>query len=474
MKGLRSLPGLVALLACGSRAIAQDGNFDAEFGTGGLVEIALPSKFAEARSVAIDGQGRIVVAGDAAGTGGDLDFSLFRLGPDGSLDPAYAADTGGFRLVDFDLDGIGGDSDDLAQAVRVLADDSIVAVGEAHFGLDAFNSQYALVRTDADGALDTGFAHGGTAHFGFDTFTNLDRGSLLAVDASGRFVLAGTVTFGDPVSVWAGLARLTPQGSLDATFYGQGRFRAPLYGDQSTDPPTIATDNLPSALIFDAAGGIVIAGTFFEPFAPDVAVMRTDTDGKYDASFGPQGTGRMRLQLANAFAADVVALPQRKLMVGGIYGVPGTPFLFRLNEDGSPDPGFGTDGLASGAPLDAGHFAELNFLARTRAGGWMLAGRYGIDDGQFGAPIGVIVVRFRADGSVDSAFGTNGIGTFVPDAGGRRFEAFRSALQPDGKLVVAGALPQTAAGNDSTRNFAVLRILVDTDTVFVDGFEAPD
>jgi uncharacterized delta-60 repeat protein len=294
----------------------------------------------------------------------------------------------------------------------------------------------------------------------------------LRLDTLGRGVVCGTVTFGEPVNVWAGLARLTTQGSFDSTFYGYGRYDAPLYADKSTDPPTIAVDNVPSSLVLDSAERIVVTGTFFEPFAPDVAVMRTDTDGKYDPGFGSQGIGRVRLQLPNAVAGDVVPLPEGKLMVSGdYYTTAQIPFLFRLNEDGSPDSTFGSAGLASGAPIDAGHAAQFTFLARTKNGGWLLAGAYLVNDNLLYPPAGVIVVRFRADGSIDTAFADNGVATITPDTGSRPFAANRAALQPDGRLVVAGWMPSTNAPNDPTRNFAVVRILADYDTLFVDGFD---
>jgi hypothetical protein len=57
----------------------------------------------------------------------------------------------------------------------------------------------------------------------------------------------------------------------------------------------------------------------------------------------------------------------------------------------------------------------------------------------------------------------------VPDPE-RPFFVHRAALQADGKLVIAGSLPNSVA--DATHHFSVLRILADYDTLFVSGFEA--
>jgi uncharacterized delta-60 repeat protein len=476
MNGIRGVVGqmaraVVAVIAWhASISDAQDGVLDPTFGNGGIVEIARPSGYAEARAVAIDGQDRIVIGGDATGINQNADFAVFRLLPSGTLDDTFANDSGGFRVVDFDLDGIGGYSMDFANDIAILDDGSIIVAGEAHFGFGAFNAQFALVRTDASGTLDSLFGHAGTAHFGFDTLTNVDQGMLLRVDALGRAIVAGMVTTSQ--RNLAGTARLTAVGFLDSTFYGFGRFAAPLWGDTSTMPPTIAATSRPSALILDSAQRIVVAGTVFDPFTPDVAVMRGSADGGYDPSYGSQGTGRVRLQLANGIAGGIVPLSNGKLMISGSYGAqqPGMPFLMRLNEDGSPDAGF-AGGLAVGPQIDAGHAAAFNFLARTKNGGWLLAGRYLIDDGQLDPPIGIVLVKFLVDGSIDATFGNGGTATVLLDSG-RPFTANRAALQPDGKLVVAGWLPGSAAELSDPRNFAVARIFADYDTLFVNGFDA--
>ena len=462
------------LLTChAGAAVAQDGILDQTFGNGGIVEVAWPAGYAEANTVGVDSQGRIIVGGDAVGAFGDADFALFRLLPGGSLDGSYAAGSGAFRVVDFNLAGIGGRSDDQINDLAVQDDDSVVAVGEAHFGL--INSQFALIKTDASGELDQEFADSGSAHFGFDTFMSIDQGSLVRLDSAGRIIVCGTVasTFTDLNSIdyWVGAARLTQQGQLDPTFFGGGQISTPLWGDKSTMPPTLAVDNFPSALVFDSSQRIVTAGTFFEPFPQDVALMRWQSNSGFDLAFGTQSIGRVRLLLSNGTAGGMAAVANGELMISGTYGdsFPDTPFLARLNEDGSPDAAFANNGWASTASLGGGQYASFNFLSPTKAGGWLLAGQYGIVDGAFTPTIGVILVRFDANGAPDPSFGDNGVVKVIPDPS-RSFSVHRATLQPDGKLVVAGSFPNSAS--DSTPHFAVIRILADYDTLFVNGFDS--
>lgn len=473
MDGIRGV--LIGSIMCAALAVlalhaasaaAQDVVLDPAFGNAGIVEIPWPAGSAEANAIAVDASGRIVVGGYATGPAGDTDFSLFRLQDDGSLDPGYAADADGFRLVDFNLAGIGGKSDDNINDLATLADDSVIALGEAHFG--ANYSQFALTKTDTGGALDSTFADGGSAHFGF-RFDNQDQGKLVKIDGAGRIVVSGNVTYtgsgGPSTNIIVGIARLTAPGQLDGDFFDNGTYVAPLWGDPGT--PIRARISLVSALLFDSSQRIIVDGTFFEPYPQDIGVMRGPENGGFDADFGSLANGRVRLQLANGLAGAVAALSNGKLMVSGTFGesFSDTPFLMRLNEDGSPDANFASAGLATATAIDVNHVAAFNLLARTKSGGWLLAGQYGNSLEQI---IGVILVRFNAKGIPDASFGNNGIVIIEPDAD-RPFAAHRAALQSDGKLVVAGSFPNSA--QDATPHFAVLRILADYDTLFVNGFD---
>jgi hypothetical protein len=138
-------------------------------------------------------------------------------------------------------------------------------------------------------------------------------------------------------------------------------------------------------------------------------------------------------------------------------------FLARRLDDGSPDTGFGTDGIAT-IPLAQG-YPEPSLIAPTREDGWLVAGRL---TEPYGGGLGVVLARFDAQGHPQADFGDGG--AVIIDIGdGRHFSAGRVVLQPDGKLVVAGSLPNP--GPDTTPHFAVMRILADHETVFADGFD---
>lgn len=96
-------------------------------------------------AMAIQADGKVLVAGSSENGAGDQDFSLVRLNADGSLDRSFA--TG--EKATFDFNG-GADS---AQTVSVLENDTILLTGGA---LNSHgDSDFAALRLNADGTLST-------------------------------------------------------------------------------------------------------------------------------------------------------------------------------------------------------------------------------------------------------------------------------------------------------------------------------
>jgi uncharacterized delta-60 repeat protein len=446
---------------------AADGVLDPGFGSGGIVEIAWPG-FASANAVGLDAARRIVLGGTATSLAGDGDFALFRLLADGSLDTSYAPDAGGFRLIDFDLDGIGSYSSDTINDLLVAPNGWTTALGEAHFGFAGIDSQFALARVDASGTPDPTFGDAGHVHFASGSFANIDYGIALALDGQQRLLVLGrfaeyrndTLQLEWPI----GLARLTAEGRFDTAFYGNGFFFTYFWGDTSIPPPRHSLFNFPTSLALDGAGRIVAAGAFVEPIPQDAALFRAPPDGGFDTAFG--NGSRLQLGLGAGTASAVRSLADGGLLAaGGMTSDTGYAlFLTRRFEDGGIDASFATNGIAI-VPVD-GFYPEPSLIAPIRDGGWLVAGR--LTEPESGAGFGVVLAAFDANGALRADFGANGI-ALVDVADGRHFAAGRVALQPDGRLVVAGSLP--ASSLDPTPHFAAMRILVDHDVVFRDGFE---
>jgi len=145
------------------------GSLDYSFGDHGIVraEVNLPDMGDQvAPATALQPDGKIVVAGHAF-NGCDNDIALARYSTDGTLDTSFGA--GGVATTAIRA------GNETANGVAVQADGKIAGAGYAHNGL---NTDFALLRYNLDGSLDTGFGLDGivtTAIGGEDGITGLTR-----------------------------------------------------------------------------------------------------------------------------------------------------------------------------------------------------------------------------------------------------------------------------------------------------------
>ena len=191
---------------------SRDGTLDPSFGTGGMVTTDIPGGDEDIFGLAVQRDGRIVVAGFASG-----DFALARYRPDGTLDPSFG--TGGIVTTDF-----GGFA--YASAVALQPGSRIVAVGRAVSTAIPGDDDFALARYRRDGTLDATFGSGGrvTTDFG-----GVDEAFAVGVQRNGRIVAAGTTHSGSTNNDFA-LARYRRDGTLDATFGTGGRVTTDIAG----------------------------------------------------------------------------------------------------------------------------------------------------------------------------------------------------------------------------------------------------
>ncbi len=154
-----------------------NGTLDTSFGTGGLVTTDFSPGFGRAHAVAIQGDGKIVVAG---ASGGGITFTVGRYNSNGSIDTTFGTAGTGIVTTDF-----GFDLGESAEAVVLQADGKIVAAGA---GVNFFASNgFLLARYNPNGSLDTSFGIGGQVSTGPDGLA-----SSVALQADGKIVAAGT------------------------------------------------------------------------------------------------------------------------------------------------------------------------------------------------------------------------------------------------------------------------------------------
>jgi uncharacterized delta-60 repeat protein len=173
----------------------SDGSLDMTFGTGGIV---LSDVFGAANAVAVQPDGRVIVAG--------LSFAVARFNADGTLDPGFGS--GGLVTVPF---GAPGTSE--ALALLVQPDGQIVVGGVSFAGHGAF----ALARLNADGSLDKRFGHGGMVTTDFGGGTGGIRALVLQPDG-GLVAAGGGVPSHSGVAPDFALVRYESNGNLDRSF----------------------------------------------------------------------------------------------------------------------------------------------------------------------------------------------------------------------------------------------------------------
>jgi uncharacterized delta-60 repeat protein len=279
-----------------------DGSLDGSFGTGGLFTTDFGGDRDRAYAVAIQADGKIVVAGDVSSGGGASNFGVARYNANGSLDSSFDGD----GKVTTDLTT----STDLAREMVLQADGKIVMVGPvAHLGSGGLDDT-GLVRYNADGSLDGSFGPGGSS--GKVIVPNTSASNAMLIQPDGKIVLGGNAFTGVSHGGNFLVMRLTASGSLD-TGFGNG-------GKATTDFSPSFLDSV-SALALQADGKIVAAGsrTFDSPAAGggDFALARFNPNGTLDGSF--DGDGKLTVDFfgSSDFATNVAVQSDGKIVVGG-------------------------------------------------------------------------------------------------------------------------------------------------------------
>jgi uncharacterized delta-60 repeat protein len=316
-----------------------DGSIDTGFGIDGKVTTDMGSglRQEEALAVAIQSDGKIVVAGHTAidNTPPSPDpsptFALARYNSDGSLDTSFG--TGG--RVSNNVNG-------QAYAVAIQADGKIVAAGEFSFastnGSDF--SDFTVARFNANGTLDLAFGGSGTGQVATDIGSATNTARNLVLQPNGAIVVSGKPQGSQAGFDHTDVARYNANGTLDTSFGSGGKL-------------TLAGVDVGQGLARQPDGRFVLVGTTtvgtFPTSSARFALMRLNADGSPDASFGTAGTVNTAFTF-NAGALAVALQGDGKIVAAGstVLEVQPNFVVARYNGDGSLDTtlGNGTGNLS--------------------------------------------------------------------------------------------------------------------------------
>jgi uncharacterized delta-60 repeat protein len=422
------LVAVVAALLAPAAAGAAPGDLDTTFSGDGRVTTDTGDGFMYVNDVAVQPDGKVVVAGAFTPTGqfpDGSDFMLIRYTAGGAPDPSF----GGDGIVTTDFTGFY----DGAVDVAVTPAGKIVAVGWASTASTTSFTDHALVRYNADGSLDDSFAGDGRQTLDFNG--NSEGASAVALLPDGRILIGGSAQF---ASGDFALARFAADGSLDSTFSGDGKQTTDFNG---------TSDGINALAI--AGGRIVAAGrTDAGAATNDFALAVYDAGGTLDDGFSTDG--KVTTDFETASGDDVpfgVAIqPDGKIIASGHAGADtfGSDFgVARYDADGSPDASFSGDGRQTvdfdGTELPPDVYGYSSFgteLALEPDGTILVAGSSTLYNDIFERESEFAVAALAPDGSLDGSF--SGDGKTTTSFGGTEADAETIALAGDGSVVVAG------------------------------------
>jgi len=391
---------LVLTLAWTTLAHADGpGDLDTTFGGTGIVTDSISSGPDGGSSVAIQPDGKIVVAGVSDSDGLNDDFAVVRYNSDGNRDTTFNS-TG---VVTTPIDNASWGFDTVIQP-----DGKIVVVGNSGrlIAPGVFDYAFAVARYNITGTLDTNFNNTGivTTSLG----NGFETGQSVALQPDGKIVVVGA----SGTDIRLTVMRYTITGTLDTDFNNTGIVSNSSLSGGSAD------------VALQPNGKIVVLGYDNGNFA----MVRYTITGTLDSSFN--GTGIVTTPIGiSAFGTGIVLQPDGKIVVAG--GSDGDFALARYNSDGTLDTSFNGTGIATTTITNNRDFG-LDLALQTN-GKIVVVGSSGDINDEDGD---ITVIRYHNDGSLDTTFG--GTGVVTTPVGSTQDVAWSVALQPDDKIVVAG------------------------------------
>jgi uncharacterized delta-60 repeat protein len=419
----------VTAMATGT--IIAGGALDTSFGGTGKVTTTIGSSSDYGNSVAVQADGKLVVAGYSH-NGSNYDFALVRYAATGALDTSFGGGTGKVTTPI-------GSSEDTGYSVAVQSDGKIVVAGASSNGS---NADFALVRYTTTGALDTSFG-GGTGKVTTPIGSSSDIGYSVAVQSDGKIVVAG-YSYNGGYTDFA-LVRYTDTGALDTSFGG---------GTGKVTTPIGSSSDFGYSMAVQGDGKIVVAGYSYNGSNSDFALVRYTDTGALDTSFGG-GTGKVTTPIGSSEdnGYSVAVQGDGKIVVAG-YSHNGSNHNFalvRYTDTGALDTSFG--GGTGKVTTPIGSSDDVGISVAVQSDGKLVVAGYSYN----GSNPDFALVRYTTTGALDTSFG-GGTGKVTTPIGSSHDYGQSVAVQGDGKILVAGV-----SYNGSNNDFALVRY--DGDTV---------
>ncbi len=333
-------------------------------------------------AVAVQADGRILVAGHFREIGTEVRHNLGRLHSNGSADPDYSDSKGIVERVGS------------VNAITVQEDGRILVGGD--FERIDGQPRQALARILPHGALDESF----DAHVSQGGVVN-----AIVLQPQGEVIVGGRFATVQAKSR-SNLVRLAANSQLDATF-----------------DPGLGPNGEVYCLALQPDGHVLVGGLFDEVNGvPRFRLARLDASGAVDPGFEPH----VASWVATPDVYSIVAQDDERLVIGGYFDTVNGQTrsgLARLRSDGSLDPDFG------GLSLLDGDLPIVTGIAFESDGRLLVTGTFSTVESEPHHGI----ARLDPEGTLDRSFDP-GAGI----AGGGLPTVYGAALAPGGWWVVVG------------------------------------
>jgi uncharacterized delta-60 repeat protein len=374
--------------------VTHDTSFN---GTGYSIQTIVPSPhYSLGYSFVIQPDGKIVLVGDIVRDNQQDEFALVRINTDGTLDTTFGNNGVVIAMLGANADSI--------RKVRLQADGKIVVVGQSYKVGEGYN--FMIVRYNSNGTLDTTFNSTGFVTYNVSGESD-DYAGEIVVQPDGKLVIAGNS--GSNIV----LMRYHTNGTLDTTFDGDGLLII-----------TTASGGAAGQVIVLPDGKLLVTGYRNDGTKPNFLLMRLNSDGSLDTSFGTGGSTTTSVSSSANYISSTDRQSDGKIVVVG------SSYIARYSADGILDTTFGTGGQT----LVPSPY-ETNFVRVTADDKILVSSR--------GA------YRFTANGQLDTHFNNSGF----RHMGIINLTCFSSTIdiQSDGKLLIGGNC------GGSVSNFTVVR-----------------
>lgn len=266
----------------------------------------------------------------------------------------------------------------------------------------------------ASGDLDNTF---GASGLRATLVSRADNLAALAINPSNNIIITGTTQTTAPTLF---LAQYTAGGSLDTANFNSG---GSMPGTQTL---LLGSNSQAHAIALDSSNRILVAG-YVTQSQSNILLARYNTNGTLDTTFNSP-TGYIIYSIGAGSNANGVGVQSTgRIIVGGSSVTDGIPSITLLGftSSGTLDTTFGSSGIVLSNP------GVINILTALAIQSDDKIVALGTADGV------LTIIRYNANGSIDTGFGTSGI--FQPNISSS-MKAYDITLDSSGRIIIAASI----------------------------------